>query len=271
MPTKSLVSNLGYKLFFISFALFLAFISIVITGIFPLAFLDPAWQLRFCSLLVENAALPLVGMAILHGAVYVNGDNLSLKSVQLLASRSAILVVLGFFLLVPLQVSAVLRIYATQAQGAPGSQQSAVLQRLEDMRRIINGSTSSQDLQARLSGAGGPLIPDATLATPLPLLRSRLLASLEQARINALEQIKRAQPGNAWNLVQQSLRIIISALGYGVGFAASAQKSGSGPSLLQQWHKGLQARRRASASSQGKRRRKRKGILRRFKIWTDRL
>jgi hypothetical protein len=50
------------------------------------------------------------------------------------------------------------------------------------MRRAINSATSPADLQARLNSAGGPSLSLANLAIPFPVLRSKLLASLEQAK-----------------------------------------------------------------------------------------
>jgi hypothetical protein len=74
-----MASSLGYKLSFISIALFLAYGAAVLTGILPLSLFDANWQLRFCSVLVENAALTLVGVALLNLAIHLDGTSLPLR------------------------------------------------------------------------------------------------------------------------------------------------------------------------------------------------
>ena len=73
-----MTSSLGYKLSFISIALFLAYGAAVLTGILPLSLFDANWQLRFCSVLVEKA-LPLVGVALLNLAIHLDGTSLPLR------------------------------------------------------------------------------------------------------------------------------------------------------------------------------------------------
>jgi len=75
-----MTSGLGYKLSFISIALFLAYGAAVLTGILSFSLFDANWQLRFCSVLVENATLTLVGVALLNLAIHLDGTSLPLRN-----------------------------------------------------------------------------------------------------------------------------------------------------------------------------------------------
>lgn len=230
-------SNLGFKLSFISLALFLAYGAVVLAGILPLSLLDANWQLRLCSVLVENAALPLMGVAITHLAMHLDGSSLSLRAYHAFISKWAMVVALGFFMLVPLQALSSWRLYATNIQGQSGNEQSVVSRRFEGMRLAITGASSSAELQSRLKAAGGPNLSAANIATPLPVLRAKLLVSLEQAKRNALDQFSRAKPSIVWSLLQRFFHVIISALGFGLAFAASAQRPDSELTVLQEWNR----------------------------------
>lgn len=157
------------------------------------------------------------------------------------------LVALGF-LLVPLQAASAWRIYSSNNQGLNGAEKSVISQKFESMRRAINSATSSADLQARLNSAGGPSLSLANLATPFPVLRSKLLASLEQAKLNALEQFSSSKPSMIWSLLQRCFHVILSAVGYGLGFTASAQRPDSELTVLQEWKRALNKRKRQAVS-----------------------
>lgn len=228
-------STLGYKLEYISLALFLGYGAVVLTGILPLSILDPNWQLKLCSVLVQNAPLALVGIAILHVAAYLDGRRPSLRARQAFVSRWSIVVALGFFLLVPLQASSAWRVFASSVQGQNGGELAVLNRRFEGMRRAINSATSPTELQARLNAAGGPTLSAADIAAPLPILRPRLLSSLEQAQNKAKEQLSRSKPSIVWTLMQRTFHVVVSALGYGLAFAASAQRQDSELTRLQEW------------------------------------
>ena len=232
-----MTSTLGSKLWFISLALFLAYGAVVLTGILPISLLNATWGLRFCSVLVENAALPLVGVAIMHVAAHLDKGSPSLRSFHGFISRWAMVVALGFLMLVPLQAVSAWRVYTANIQGSNGPGPSQVSRQFEDMRRAVTWASSADDLQTRLRAAGGPSLSAANLATPLPVLKARLLTSMEQAKRQATEQFSRAKPSILWSLLQSCFHVIISALGFGLAFAASAQRPDSELTVLQEWHR----------------------------------
>ncbi|WP_216920820.1 hypothetical protein [Synechococcus sp. CCAP 1479/9] len=262
---RAMTSNLGFKLSFISLALFLAYGAVVLTGILPISLLDANWQLRLCSVLVENAALPLVGMAITHLAMHLDGSNLSLRAYHGFISRWALVVALGFLLLVPLQVVSSWRLYAANIQGQSGNEQSVVSQRFEGMRLAITGASSPADLKSRLQAAGGPSLSEANLATSLPVLRAKLLVSLEQAKRNAMEQFGRAKPSILWSLLQRCFHVTISTLGFSLAFAASAQRPDSELTVLQEWSRLRKRKSQHDATRSAEK--QRKSLLARVEAW----
>jgi hypothetical protein len=49
----------------VALVLFVLFGSLVAPALFPLQLLDPAWQLRLAAALINTAAFPLLGLALL--------------------------------------------------------------------------------------------------------------------------------------------------------------------------------------------------------------
>lgn len=263
-----MTTNLGYKLSFISISLFLGYVAVVLTGILPLAVLDANWQIRFCTSLVDNAPLPLVGVAILHLATHLDGANLFLRKQHAFVSKWAMVVAAGFLLLLPLQAASVLRVYSSNLKSESGGEKAVVVRKFDGLRQAINSATTTADLQQRLKEAGGPTLSPETLATPLPILRSKLLVSLEQARSSTLDQLSRSQPSMLWTLLQRYFHVFISAVGYGLGFAATAQRPDSELSILQEWVRARKIRKRRPYSPADSSHRK--GILARLEEWQAR-
>lgn len=68
-------TTLARRLGVLPLPLFLTYGAVVLTDIVPLQLLDPLWQQRFCALLVDNAGFPLMGLAFLHLAAYLDPGN----------------------------------------------------------------------------------------------------------------------------------------------------------------------------------------------------
>jgi hypothetical protein len=234
-------TTLAHRLAVIPFALFLAFGAAVLAGSLPLAPLDPLWQLRVCTLLVDNAALPLLGLVLLHLAVHVQPGG-RLQARRDAAARWAVAAACGFLLLLPLQAVAAWRVYSTA--GVTQNQQLATAQqRLTQIRQAIDAAATPQDLQTRLQALRGPVLGPVDLAQPMPKLRQRLLAALAQAERRLGDQLQGLNPAGLWALIQRALRLTIASLGFALAFAAAGQRRNREFSLLQEWQM-ARARRR---------------------------
>jgi hypothetical protein len=70
----------------VALVLFVLFASLVAAALFPLQLLDPAWQLRLAGTLINIAAFPLLGLALLQIAAELvcRPGDLRAKSLELL-------------------------------------------------------------------------------------------------------------------------------------------------------------------------------------------
>ena len=194
----------------------------------------------------------------MHLAAYLHPSNPHLGRRRDDFATWALIPVLGFLLLIPLQGYAVWRGIST-ANNQQSSQLKAVTTRISALREPINTASSTQELNRRLLALKVPPLSAPNLAQPLPQLRKAMLASLEQTEIRAMERLNGIQPQQLWLVIQGSIRAVLSALVLAVGFAAFTRRPGTyrKRTLLQQWQERSQAlfqrRRRSSFQSPSRR------------------
>ena len=214
--------------------LLILYVMVVLAAILPPRLLDPAWQLRFTGALINNGFLALLGVGLLHLAAYLDPANPHLIRRRDNLAALALAAVLGFLLLIPLQGYAVWR-GVSNANGQQSSQLRQVTGRISAVRDAINKSGSTADLQRRLQGLGVPPLSPADLAQPLPALRKTMLETLERTEIRAGDQLRGIQPSGLWQIIQGSIRAVLSALVLVVGFAAFSRRRDWSMTLLQSW------------------------------------
>jgi hypothetical protein len=224
---------------------FFAVFTAALVSAFPLRLLDPVWQLAVCGLLISNGVIPLVGLISLHLASYLDPDNQDLERRLASLARWAILAVLGFLLLIPLQGVAAWRNYSERGL-QQSSQLRTVLRQIEQRRLAVKAAFSPEDLQARLRQAGSPPLGPGDLAQPLPLLKQQVMGALQMAETQARQQLPAPDASQAWTAAQESLRVCLSALALALGFAALSRRRDSELSLLQEWQLGRQQQRHQS-------------------------
>lgn len=217
------------------------YVVVVLAAFLPPRLMDPGWQLRFTNALINNGFLALLGLALVHLAAYLNPSNPHLLRRRNDFAAMAMVAVLGFLFLIPLQGYAVWRGIST-ANNQQSSQLREVSGKIASLRQEINNSTDIQDLQRRLEGLRVAPMAAADLAQPLPVLRRNMLARLEQTEIRARDQLKGLQPTSLWQLIQSSIRAALSALVLVVGFAAFTRRRGWDTTLLQRWQARLNRR-----------------------------
>ena len=129
----------------VALVLFELFASLVAAALFPLQLLDPAWQLRLAGTLINIAAFPLLGLALLQIAAELGPHD------PLEKTRS------------PLQTSRTANnAQAARIQGAEA--------KLKALRQAVAGAASNADLNVQLQKLSGPVLGPADIAQPLPLL-----------------------------------------------------------------------------------------------------
>lgn len=166
----------------LALAFVLLFATLVLTSLIPLQLLDPAWQGRVSRTLLDSASLPLLALALLQIARWLDPVDPLLKRRQRSFSRLAGVAALGFLLLVPLQISASLRLQ--QASGTEQSGRIAQAERqLAAFRQAVQQASSAEALASSLEQLGGPRPAPADLALPLPLLKAQASAALDQVQL----------------------------------------------------------------------------------------
>jgi hypothetical protein len=214
----------------IGFSLLFAFLALFAKLTFPVALLQPEWQLRFGETLRTTASIPLAGTALLLLAEFINPDSQILAQRVLWVRRLSVAAALGFFLLIPMQISAGLRditrstiieyreLRALQ-QAAGAIQQAVTPQQMFNAIKLLPG-----------------LPPDYTpaLDTPIPAIRTSLLSQIRLQIVKLEARIGEARRQRIQGAITLFAFDAVIALAYGVGFAAIGRSASGRPTLLQQ-------------------------------------
>lgn len=228
----------------IAMALFILYIANVLARILPLRVLLASWQLEFSASLIDAAPIALLGLILVHLSAHLAPGSPILRQRKQTVARSASAAVLGFLLLIPLNVYAVwsglsnLEATRTNVEAEAG-------RRIDQFRQIVSSARNSDDLQQRLESIGVPGLKPSELRLPLPRLKQLLLANLDRAQGNLEARKDRGDSllrQGLWSLIQSVLKLIIGSLALAVAFAAGAQGHNNNTSLLESWQSSLAIR-----------------------------
>jgi len=251
MPPSSDSSRSGSLVLFsapslsvVALVLFVLFATLVAGAVWPVQLLNPLWQLRLAGSLVNGAPFALLGLALLQIAVELGPHDPVLQRRQRLCSQLAVIVALGFLLLLPLQGVAGLQ-QSRSTTSAQSTRISGAERRLVVLRQAVASATSNEEINERLQRLQGPVLGPADIAQPLPLLKAQVGAVLDQAAMQIARERQATPPTNPWRLLPELLRNAIACLALALGFAALAVRPGSERSLLQEWQKGWSGLRRS--------------------------
>jgi len=172
--------------------------------------------------LIERGPLALIGLALLQLAAHLDPAQARLRARWQRLGRLAAVAVLGFLLLVPLQLVAAGRSLQGMTS-AQRSQQQRVERNLSRMRQQIRAAASFQELQQRIRDIHAPdlVIEADALKQPFPMLRRSLLASVDQSERQLRRELGRGSSGRTWAVLERSGRGVLSALVLALCFAAA--------------------------------------------------
>jgi len=233
----------------IAIALFVLYVANVLARIIPFRVALASWKLEFSASLIDAAPIALLGLILVHLAAYIDPGSPFLRQRKQQCSRMATAAVLGFLLLIPLNVYAVWT-GVGNLQAARSNVEADAGRRIVKFRQIVSSATTPEDLQQRLASIGVPELKPSALRLPLPRLKQLLLENLDQAQ-GKLEA-KKTGAGDVlreglWSLVQSVLKLVIASLVLALAFAAGAQGRDSDISLLESWQRGWHNRFRRGA------------------------
>lgn len=212
-----------------SLALFAIFLVRLLPLFFEMAPLNLAWQGDFVSVLVEQGLLPFLGFVFLHLAVALQPRQERMRRRLRLVRQLAVIAVLGYVLLVPLQMwSSSRQLSEAKEIKVKYFQQDA---RLSELRNSMLQAQSLQDLDIRLQSLLEPALTPDQLNTPLPQLRNQLLRRLDMRQ----SEISRLLKSNSDEMEPLGLVIsrVATAICWALAFAAGAVPWGSRSTLLE--------------------------------------
>jgi len=224
---------LADRLSVIALALFVIYGVRVAAAAIPFRPLDTLWQLSVSSALIEAAAIPLVGLGLLHLAAYLNPDDPALARRRDALARWAIPAVLGFLLLIPVQAYASWSSVAT-AKARLTTQQTTANRNFALVREAISAATSLEDLQARLQSLQSPElgIRFENLGLPLAETQRQMLLRLNDIQEQVKTRINAPPPEAIEDVARNSIRVMGTSLVYALAFAIAAQRRGQDIPLL---------------------------------------
>jgi hypothetical protein len=170
---------------------------------------------------------------LLHLAAYLDPANTALGQRRDALARWAILAVLGFLLLLPLQALAAWNSVAA-AQARVSLERKTASSNIALIRQAIHAATSLDDLQARLQSLQTPslVIRFKKLNLPLAETKRQLLLRLSEGEEQLKMRINPPPPEAIENLGKSTLRGISVSAVFAFAFAMAAQRKGSEVPLL---------------------------------------
>jgi hypothetical protein len=212
-----------------AFALFAIFLLRLLPLLIEFNPLSSSWQAELVTTLVNQGLLAFLGFVFLHFAVFLQPRHDLLRQRLRLARRLAVIPVVGYLLLAPLQLASSFGDLSTaRSQKAQYLERSA---RLSEIREAVQRASSSQDLNVRLQSLLEPGLTGDQWKMSLPELRKSLLKSNEVKQ----EEMTRLVKANSDHI--ESLPLVISRVGsalvWAFAFASGAVPWGHRSTLVE--------------------------------------
>jgi hypothetical protein len=205
-------------LHWIGYGLLIFFLLDAIDTLTPLRFTDPGWEFQTMGTIIEQIALPLIGLAL----VFVGELNLRAPGEALLVKTLSWLTLLGaiiMFLLIPLGILNTVRI-ERQSNEQITNQLNQQIAQIQLVKEQLSKATTQEEMQiliGRLDTQGrAPAIENSEQLGQIKKQLSDFIARSENA-IKA--QAQTTQKDRRLNLLKSSVKWNLGALISGVLFA----------------------------------------------------
>ena len=225
----------GNMLYRVGLALLVIYLALIAATLFPLKIVDTAWQLRLIRSLVNNGTVAIIGLSLISLAPTIHPTDKMRRRRLRIANFAAILSMI-YLIIVPLQAVAIWQ-GLSAFDNAQTRQFAAAKEKIEQIRKAVNESKSTPELQERLQAIPGPQLPPLDTDRPIDTVRPQLLALLETAQGQLRQRVAKAglSGDRMQQLIQESFRIAVSALVISTAIACCSVWPGGTRSLFDGW------------------------------------
>lgn len=215
----------------VGIALIGIFLVVVISDAWPPALLQPQWQQRVSQRILSSAGFSaLLGSLLLVSSTLADPDNEKLRRRDRLIRRLAYAAAIGFALLIPLQMSAGVRLLRAEQQ-----QQASTLNQARAAARAVEASTTFAELRQAYERIPGqkPQFP-TRLDEPLGEVRDRIMDRINP-NIQRIETAFNQSLSQRWQRFwfEYLLRNGLTSLFLFLGFSSIGKMPRSKKTLLQ--------------------------------------
>ncbi len=216
-------------------ALFGIFLVSVILRLLPARLLEPLWQVSLTTALIDMGGYALLGVVVLTIAHLLEPDEALLRRLLRRITRLCGVAALGYLLLVPLLLSALVRDYQ-QVERLSQRQQRSISQQELRLSQAIASSQSRDELLGTVQRFNAPAL-GSFLLSPAPLETQRAQAQelLSSTVANARRQAGAVSPASLQSILLNNLRLLLLALVFAFGFSSAKTGCLSFPLLHPLW------------------------------------
>jgi|GEM_PF-2750922 hypothetical protein len=213
-----------------SLCLFFIFLVRLVALLLESKPMDPVWQTEFVEVMVNQGVIAFLGFVLFHFVVMLKGKDRKLRRQLRLIRNLAVIPMVGYVLLVPLQVlSSIREISTARAAKVDFMKQST---RLSEAREAILKAKSVEEINANLRLLKQPGLSETQQSFRFPDLRETLLSdntSKQAALSRELETL-----GSSFDSIGMVISRMGAALGWAAAFASGAVLFGSRKTVVQQ-------------------------------------
>ncbi len=204
-----------------SLSLFGIFLVSVILRALPPRILDPLWQVSLTTALLDMGGYALLGVVVLTIAHLLEPDDGPLLRLLRRVTRLCGVAALGYLLLLPLLLSALVRDYQ-QVERLSQRQQRSISQQELRLSKAIASSQSRDELLGTVQRFNAPAL-GSFLLSPAPLETQRAQAQelLSSTVANARRQAGAVSPASLQSILLNNLRLLLLALVFAFGFSSA--------------------------------------------------
>ena len=216
-------------------ALFGIFLVSVILRLLPPRLLDPLWQVSLTTALLDMGGYALLGVVVLTIAHLLEPDDGPLLRLLRRVTRLSRFAALGYLLLVPLLLSALVRDY--QQVKSQSQRQIRDVDRMEQrLQQVIASARNRDELLRGVQRVNAPALGSFLLDDgPLESQRNQALELLQSTAANARRQAGAVSPASLQSILLNNLRLLLLALVFAFGFSSAKTGCLSFPLLHPLW------------------------------------